>query len=91
MVVLRKCVVHYFANRPDLLCDWMRNLNEMREVLVSLLIRYNIYGWQGLRSVLLKFNLEFETKDLIIFYSRYELKESLVDTLLELVLKLKSE
>lgn len=88
MVILQKNVIDTFRSNPESLCKWMHNLNEMREVLISLFIRYNIHGWQGLSSALLKFNFEFETKDLIIFYSRYELKESLVDTLLKLVVKL---
>jgi hypothetical protein len=91
MVILQKNVIDMFRNNPESLCKWMHNLNEMREVLISIFILHNIHGWQGLKSALSKFDFEFETRDLIVFYSRYELDAALVDTLLKLVLKLSNK
>jgi len=89
MVILREDVIDKFKDNPEILCKWMHILNEMREVLISLFILHNIHGWQGLKSALSKFDFEFETKDLIVFYSRYELDEKLLNMLLNFSLKLK--
>ena len=91
MVVLKKDTLNLLRNSPELLSEWMRNLSEMRERLICIFISYNIHGWQGLSSALLEYGFEFDKKELIIFYSRFELNESLLDMLLDLNIKLKSE
>lgn len=84
MYLLRKETISVFQNRPDLLSSWMYNLSEMREVLISLFILHDIHGWQGLKQALSKFDFEFDVKDLIVFYSRYELDEKILNKLLDL-------
>jgi hypothetical protein len=91
MYLLRKETINTFQSRPDLLSNWMCNLSEMREVLIKIFILHNIHGWQGLKIALSKFDFEFDVKDLIIFYSRYELDEKLLNMLLKLSLKLQSK
>lgn len=88
MYLLRKETINTFQNRPELLSSWMCNLSEMREVLIKIFILHNIHGWQGLKIALSEFDFKFEVKDLIIFYSRYELDEKLLNTLLDLSLKI---
>lgn len=91
MVVLKKDTIQMFENCPEILSEWMRNLSEMRELLISIFVSYNIHGWQGLSSALSRYGFDFEIKELIIFYSRFELSEKLLDVLLDLNLKLISE
>lgn len=91
MYLLRQETINRFQDKPEILSSWIHNLSEMREVLIELLILHNIHGWQGLKSALLKFDFEFNIKDLIVFYSRYELDEKLLNTILDLSLKLQSK
>ena len=88
MVILKKDTISMFETHPEFLCAWMHTLNEMREVLISMFIHHDIHGWQGLKSALSKLNYEFEVKDLIVFYSRYEVSEVLIETLQDFSLKL---
>lgn len=91
MYLLRQETINTFQNEPKILSNWMRNLSELREVLISLFILHNIHGWQGLKDALSELDFEFDVKDLIVFYSRYELDEKLLNTLLDLSIKLSRE
>lgn len=91
MVVLKKDTIALLQHSPELLSEWMCNLSEMRETLISVFVSYNIYGWQGLSSALVHYGFDFDIKELIVFYSRFELSEKLLDVLLDLNLKLISK
>jgi len=89
MVVLKKSTIAMFSNRPDLLSLWMIVLKEIKELLIKFFIYKGIYGWQGLKIALEKEGYKVNVKDLIIFYSDYELNENLLETLQFFSLKLK--
>ena len=90
MVVLKKENIYLFADKPHLLSEWMQVLRKMRDVLKKIFISKNIWGWQGLEKALTAYGYQFETKDLIVFYSEYEIDESLIEMLMDFSLKIET-